>query len=146
MVALSRFRAATLQSQARRAPRKGAGLAGGCERIPARCAARAKFVALDLDGGLARFAMDYPTEDLQLHAARIVQHGRPVHRQSHSLALLERLLGGEPDFPTADFERFAHANGGDPAALHALVADVLLNRKPSSPAPPIVLAGKVVHR
>jgi hypothetical protein len=62
------------------------------------------------------------------------------------LALLERLLGGEPDFATADFERFADSNGGDLATLHAFVADVLLNGKPAPQTPPIVLAWKVVHR
>ena len=92
-------------------------------------AARAKFVAFDPDGGLSRFAIHYPTEYLQLHSACVVQHGRPVHRQPHLLALLERLLGGEPDFATADFERFADSNGGDLATLHAFVADVLLNTR-----------------
>src|ERR1039458_5789918 len=74
-------------------------------------AARAEFVAFDLDGGLAWRAMEYPTGDLQLHAAGVVQHGWPVHRQPHFLAALESVLGGEPHFATADFERFAGAFG-----------------------------------
>src|ERR1019366_8512744 len=89
--------------------------------------------------------MEYPTEDLQLHAAGVVQHGWPVHRQPHFLAALESVLGGEPHFATADFERFAYTNGEDPATLHALVADVLLYGKPAPRAPPTAPAEKVFH-
>src|ERR1035441_2258040 len=99
-----------------------------------------EFVAFDLDGGFVQLAMDYPAGDLQLHAAGVVQHGGPVYGQPHFLALLERLLGGEPHFAAADLERLAYPNGEDPATLHALVADVLLYGKPEPRAPPMLLA------
>lgn len=95
-----------------------------------QAAAGPEFVAFDLEGGLLPLAGKYPSRDVELYAAGVIQHGRPVYRQPHFLASLERLLGGEPHFAATDLECLACTHSEDAATLYALVANILLYGKP----------------
>lgn len=99
-----------------------------------------EFVACDRDYGCARRTSNYRTADFERDQACAVQHGRPVHCQTHALAWLKGALGREVNLLAADFGGLAYTKGQGPAALHAPVADVLFDGE-SAFLPPLVAQG-----